>query len=320
MVVVLSQPPTFQFYVADFLASTADMDPAEVGAYLRLLCFQWEHGSVPDDDRKIARIIGSSGRVGYALWRSIKHKFSVSLSRGRLQNARLEKVRAQQVKRAALGRKGGHAKADQGGRKSEPDPPSQTPSKRLAKGLVNGCTPISDLRSPISDLRSSDRTSTDRGTREEGSCTDERTTGAAPRAGDSTSINATLPPPSSANQDDADQAVPVQAVVRDREGASRAEPCTAQPVDGMEGIDQGAGDESGLSEPDDGARLEGDGRGGARAFEATPALVAVSPPNQSDPVGIAALAPALFAARNIDEMRAGIRQLTEKRPRGGSHV
>ena len=41
------KPPAFQFYPADFLGGVATMSQAEIGAYILLLCEQWNHGSIP---------------------------------------------------------------------------------------------------------------------------------------------------------------------------------------------------------------------------------------------------------------------------------
>lgn len=51
--------PAFQFYVKDFISGTVHMTSEEVGAYIRLLCFQWEHGSIPDDKKVLIRISGA---------------------------------------------------------------------------------------------------------------------------------------------------------------------------------------------------------------------------------------------------------------------
>ena len=53
-------PPAFQFYADDFLAGTMDMDQAEVGAYIRLLCVQWNRGSLPVEPSRVARLAGGS--------------------------------------------------------------------------------------------------------------------------------------------------------------------------------------------------------------------------------------------------------------------
>ena len=97
--------PAFQFYAADFLVGTAMMSAEEVGGYIRLLCYQWTHGSIPDDDAVLCRLTGCGGNAVA----SIRHKFGIGLAGG-LVNARLEKVRqdaidyrVRQAKNAALG-------------------------------------------------------------------------------------------------------------------------------------------------------------------------------------------------------------------------
>lgn len=50
------KPPAFQFYAADFLVGTADLTCEQVGAYIRLLCHQWDRGFVPLDIKVVARI------------------------------------------------------------------------------------------------------------------------------------------------------------------------------------------------------------------------------------------------------------------------
>lgn len=83
--------PAFQFYPSDFMMGTIAMTAEEVGGYIRLLCFQWEHGPIPNDDSLLIRITGCGGNAVA----SIRHKFQVI--DGKLANARLEKVRAVQV-------------------------------------------------------------------------------------------------------------------------------------------------------------------------------------------------------------------------------
>src|SRR5262252_470300 len=43
-------------YVADYLADTAHLSAAQSGAYLHLIMHYWQHGGLPDDDDKLARI------------------------------------------------------------------------------------------------------------------------------------------------------------------------------------------------------------------------------------------------------------------------
>jgi len=56
--------PAFQFYPADFLAdaNVAGMTCAQVGAYIRLLCHCWLEGSLPDDDRVLAKLSGAGAK------------------------------------------------------------------------------------------------------------------------------------------------------------------------------------------------------------------------------------------------------------------
>lgn len=83
--------PAFQFYPHDFLIGTADMSPEEVGAYIRLLCYQWSKGCLPNDDKKLASMAGCDGIIVA----SIRHKFRVCED-GYLRNERMEDVRAEQ--------------------------------------------------------------------------------------------------------------------------------------------------------------------------------------------------------------------------------
>lgn len=53
------KPPAFQFYADDFIGGTCDLSAEEVGAYIRLLCYQWNKGAVPiAEPSKLSRIAG----------------------------------------------------------------------------------------------------------------------------------------------------------------------------------------------------------------------------------------------------------------------
>jgi uncharacterized protein YdaU (DUF1376 family) len=84
--------PFFKFYPTDFIASTVAMSAEEAGAYIRLLCYQWEHGAIPDDAEKLARIGGCSGSAV----ESVLNKFCIRSVSG-LKNARMEEVRASMI-------------------------------------------------------------------------------------------------------------------------------------------------------------------------------------------------------------------------------
>lgn len=69
--------PAFQFYPKDFLTGTATMSLQEVGAYMRLLCYAWDAGSVPNDPNERARICGCSKAQERELWKKVCKKFSL---------------------------------------------------------------------------------------------------------------------------------------------------------------------------------------------------------------------------------------------------
>lgn len=100
--------PAFQFYPQDFLVGTADMTAEEVGGYIRLLCYQWAKGSIPNDDRKLSQLSGISDGLSLG---NVSVKFRLCED-GQKRNNRLESVRIQQdqyrQKQAENGKKGGN--------------------------------------------------------------------------------------------------------------------------------------------------------------------------------------------------------------------
>lgn len=106
--------PSFQFYPADFLMGTMLMSADETGAYIRLLCWQWQQGSVPGDLSQSARIGGIPARRMAA----VLAKFEEGED-GQLRNARMESVRAKleayREKASELGKKGGRPRKEGGG-------------------------------------------------------------------------------------------------------------------------------------------------------------------------------------------------------------
>jgi uncharacterized protein YdaU (DUF1376 family) len=81
--------PWFAFYPSDFVASTADMDAESLGGYMRLLCYQWQRGSIPPDDATMTRIAGGISASSLAC---IRARFTV-LPDGNLQHPRMEQER-----------------------------------------------------------------------------------------------------------------------------------------------------------------------------------------------------------------------------------
>lgn len=82
--------PAFLFYTKDFQAGTQHMTCEEVGAYLRLLLFQHQHGSIPNETERLMRITGifSTGKFN-EIWKSVNEKFNETDNK--LLNERLSK-------------------------------------------------------------------------------------------------------------------------------------------------------------------------------------------------------------------------------------
>lgn len=100
--------PAFQFYPQDFLVGTADMTAEEVGGYIRLLCYQWAKGSLPNDDKKLSQLSGISDGLSLG---NVSVKFRLCED-GLKRNDRLELIRLEQEeyrkKQSNNGSKGGN--------------------------------------------------------------------------------------------------------------------------------------------------------------------------------------------------------------------
>ncbi len=81
--------PAFQFYPADFLTGTAIMTAEERGIYIALLCYQWEMGGLPDDNRLLARLAGAD--PDSRALAGVREKFNLCAD-GKLRNSRLDEV------------------------------------------------------------------------------------------------------------------------------------------------------------------------------------------------------------------------------------
>lgn len=114
----MNRAPAFQLYADDFLGGTADMSAEEVGAYIRLLCHQWNKGGLPNDPDRLAKMAGlmavpmASPSLGYVI-----AKFPPCAD-GQLRNERLERVRAESEayskKQSENGKKGAKTRWENG--------------------------------------------------------------------------------------------------------------------------------------------------------------------------------------------------------------
>lgn len=108
----MNKPPAFQFYPSDFLSdeNVVLMNNQEVGCYIKLLCFCWKQGSIPNRISKIAKLCGEDEKTMAQLWESIKPCFRKNGEGDRYSNPRLEKERQKQIEfrqeRSKSGKKG----------------------------------------------------------------------------------------------------------------------------------------------------------------------------------------------------------------------
>jgi len=143
---IMPAPPAFQFYADDFLAGTYDMSQEDVGAYIRLLCVQWNRGSIPVQPERLSRLAGG------VVSQDVLSKFETGED-GQLRNNRLENERAKQLHFRERQRLKGVASG-----KSR----SKTASTAVQPRLNHGSIPVAirlepEGNSPISDLRSADQ-------------------------------------------------------------------------------------------------------------------------------------------------------------------
>ena len=87
-----TKPPSFDFFPDDFIAGTYHLPAEAVGIYVRLLCYQWNNGSIPADETELARVAGVDADAMRTHMRTVMLKFMPDECGG-LQNARLERER-----------------------------------------------------------------------------------------------------------------------------------------------------------------------------------------------------------------------------------
>jgi uncharacterized protein YdaU (DUF1376 family) len=90
----MSKLPAFLLYATDFIVGTAEMSLAETGAFILLLCHQWDKGTLPAEAEKLARLVHAGSDEEKKAVTEVLKKFAVSKSG--LQNRKLEDVRSVQ--------------------------------------------------------------------------------------------------------------------------------------------------------------------------------------------------------------------------------
>jgi uncharacterized protein YdaU (DUF1376 family) len=87
-----TKPPSFDFFPDDFIAGTYHLPAEAVGIYVRLLCYQWNNGSIPSDENELARVAGVDADAMRTHMRTVMLKF-VPDECGGLKNTRMERER-----------------------------------------------------------------------------------------------------------------------------------------------------------------------------------------------------------------------------------
>lgn len=92
----MGKAPAFQLFAADFYMDTASWSVDEIGIYTRLLFYEWVNVSLPNDEKRLARIAGCSHKKFQKGWTIIKVKFFLN-GEGQFQNHRMEEGRHEQA-------------------------------------------------------------------------------------------------------------------------------------------------------------------------------------------------------------------------------
>ena len=81
-------------YVADYLADTGHLSTVEHGAYLLLIMHYWQNAGLPDDDKKLSRIVRMTADEWADVRETLADLFSEGWVHGRI-NAELARPRRQ---------------------------------------------------------------------------------------------------------------------------------------------------------------------------------------------------------------------------------
>jgi uncharacterized protein YdaU (DUF1376 family) len=109
--------PYMRLWVGDLFADPAvrAMDESEFGLYMLALCYAWQEGNLPTDEKKRAKALGVTVSRLRRLWPALEGKWE-SDGNGGLLNPRQERERseakASHRRRVEAGRKGGRAKRE----------------------------------------------------------------------------------------------------------------------------------------------------------------------------------------------------------------
>jgi hypothetical protein len=147
--------PFIPLYYGDFIGGTMSFGADEVGAYLLLICYQWQNGSIENDPEAIERI----ARCEYGRLQRVLRKFKPD-GNGGLVNERCEQIRQERGRYMDAKRRAGELGAEK--RWGSDSIPNSIP---IAHPMLEPC--ISSSSSSSSSISSSLSPST---TTSEGDC------------------------------------------------------------------------------------------------------------------------------------------------------
>lgn len=134
---VAKKDPAFLFYCTTWLHSDEvnTLSLEQQGAYVRLLCFAWLHGSIPEDREDLQQLLGlgtddaAFGRI----WRKLGKLWSVMPGTpGRLINERQEQERSRRLEHAEEMRRRGAAGGKQSAEQRSKQGSNRSPSRAQA--------------------------------------------------------------------------------------------------------------------------------------------------------------------------------------------
>lgn len=92
----MAKDPAFLFYPKDWLQGTAKLMPEEKGIYIDLLAHQHQDGDLPNNTKRLSRIVGLSESEFLPIWECIKDKF-VETDNNRLVNRKLTELMTERL-------------------------------------------------------------------------------------------------------------------------------------------------------------------------------------------------------------------------------
>jgi len=152
----MAKPPAFQFYPLDFMNGVKFFTLPERGAYISLLCEQWDAGAVSDRPQDLARLFGCSKREAEKVWSVVGRKFDKG-DDGLYRNARLECERQKQFDFRQMQSDRGKASAARRNR-ALTEPPTKPQPSGVPNGQPEGNPKPESNSLSLSSSLSSDRT------------------------------------------------------------------------------------------------------------------------------------------------------------------